>query len=226
MCFLKINDGWHISSWVLKLLANLTQTRAESAVPSSMFYCGSVCFRILVQQVFMLTQKKMIIQCPAVQLVDFFTKPMRHRKQDASVLYIHLSGSVHYLDEMSLRWMYPSLLSGTCLKEELTLATGMVKPLIYSFILKSLASQVCTRSRAEIKAPLAVLFRRVAGAEHDTRFRPVVTSYDYDAPLSEAGDPTEKLFAIRDVIKLVLLINLPPAEVLVRLYLCIFLRCD
>lgn len=40
------------------------------------------------------------------------------------------------------------------------------------------------------------------GAEHDTRFRPVVTSYDYDAPLSEAGDPTEKLFAIRDVIKL------------------------
>ncbi|XP_003962025.1 beta-galactosidase-1-like protein [Takifugu rubripes] len=39
------------------------------------------------------------------------------------------------------------------------------------------------------------------GADHDTRFRSVVTSYDYDAPLSEAGDPTEKLFAIRDVIK-------------------------
>lgn len=36
----------------------------------------------------------------------------------------------------------------------------------------------------------------------------MVTSYDYDAPLSEAGDPTEKLFAIRDVIKLVPLINL------------------
>lgn len=36
----------------------------------------------------------------------------------------------------------------------------------------------------------------------------MVTSYDYDAPLSEAGDPTEKLFAIRDVIKLVLFINL------------------
>uniref|UniRef100_A0A8C4DG21 Beta-galactosidase n=1 Tax=Dicentrarchus labrax TaxID=13489 RepID=A0A8C4DG21_DICLA len=28
-----------------------------------------------------------------------------------------------------------------------------------------------------------------------------LTSYDYDAPLSEAGDPTEKLLAIRDVIK-------------------------
>uniref|UniRef100_A0A671Z1Q6 Galactosidase, beta 1-like n=1 Tax=Sparus aurata TaxID=8175 RepID=A0A671Z1Q6_SPAAU len=33
------------------------------------------------------------------------------------------------------------------------------------------------------------------------QFRSVVTSYDYDAPLSEAGDPTEKLVAIRDVIK-------------------------
>ncbi|XP_041663167.1 beta-galactosidase-1-like protein [Cheilinus undulatus] len=40
------------------------------------------------------------------------------------------------------------------------------------------------------------------GADHDTRYRAVVTSYDYDAPLSEAGDPTEKLLAIRDVIKL------------------------
>ncbi|KAJ8282344.1 hypothetical protein COCON_G00048630 [Conger conger] len=39
------------------------------------------------------------------------------------------------------------------------------------------------------------------GADHDTRFRSVVTSYDYNAPLSEAGDPTEKLLAIRDVIK-------------------------
>ncbi|XP_071774487.1 beta-galactosidase-1-like protein [Centroberyx gerrardi] len=39
------------------------------------------------------------------------------------------------------------------------------------------------------------------GADHDTRFRSVVTSYDYNAPLSEAGDPTEKLLAIRDVIQ-------------------------
>lgn len=43
----------------------------------------------------------------------------------------------------------------------------------------------------------------------------MVTSYDYDAPLSEAGDPTEKLFAIRDVIKLVLSINPPPSELAV-----------
>ncbi|XP_071379124.1 beta-galactosidase-1-like protein [Centroberyx affinis] len=39
------------------------------------------------------------------------------------------------------------------------------------------------------------------GADHDSRFRSVVTSYDYNAPLSEAGDPTEKLLAIRDVIQ-------------------------
>lgn len=40
-----------------------------------------------------------------------------------------------------------------------------------------------------------------AGADLDSRFRSVVTSYDYDGPLSEAGDPTEKLFAIRNVIQ-------------------------
>jgi len=31
-------------------------------------------------------------------------------------------------------------------------------------------------------------------------YSPQLTSYDYDAPLTEAGDPTEKYFAIRDVI--------------------------
>lgn len=51
------------------------------------------------------------------------------------------------------------------------------------------------------------------GADHDNRFRSVVTSYDYDAPLTEAGDPTEKLLAIRDVIKQVPLIELPPSKV-------------
>lgn len=53
------------------------------------------------------------------------------------------------------------------------------------------------------------------GADHDSRFRSVVTSYDYDAPLSEAGDPTEKLLDIRDVIKQVALIELPPTKVVV-----------
>ncbi|NWW64983.1 BGAL galactosidase, partial [Ifrita kowaldi] len=38
------------------------------------------------------------------------------------------------------------------------------------------------------------------GADYKDQYKPVTTSYDYDAPLSEAGDPTEKLFAIRKVI--------------------------
>uniref|UniRef100_A0A803YBQ2 Beta-galactosidase n=1 Tax=Meleagris gallopavo TaxID=9103 RepID=A0A803YBQ2_MELGA len=43
-----------------------------------------------------------------------------------------------------------------------------------------------------------------SGADFKGQYKPVTTSYDYDAPLSEAGDPTEKLFAIRTVISKVL----------------------
>lgn len=32
-------------------------------------------------------------------------------------------------------------------------------------------------------------------------YEPQPTSYDYDAPLSEAGDLTEKYFALREVIQ-------------------------
>lgn len=38
------------------------------------------------------------------------------------------------------------------------------------------------------------------GANHKGRYLPLATSYDYDAPLDEAGDPTAKYFAFRDVI--------------------------
>lgn len=38
------------------------------------------------------------------------------------------------------------------------------------------------------------------GANFDSHYIPELTSYDYDAPLDEAGDPTEKYFAIRNVI--------------------------
>ena len=38
------------------------------------------------------------------------------------------------------------------------------------------------------------------GANDKGRYLPLVTSYDYDAPLDEAGDPTEKYYALRDVI--------------------------
>ncbi|XP_005395626.1 PREDICTED: beta-galactosidase-1-like protein [Chinchilla lanigera] len=38
------------------------------------------------------------------------------------------------------------------------------------------------------------------GADDKGRFLPITTSYDYDAPISEAGDPMPKLFALRNVI--------------------------
>ena len=41
------------------------------------------------------------------------------------------------------------------------------------------------------------------GAEilKDSKYCPEPTSYDYDAPLSEAGDPTDKYYAIKKVIE-------------------------
>ena len=38
------------------------------------------------------------------------------------------------------------------------------------------------------------------GANDKGRYLPLVTSYDYDAPLDEAGNPTAKFYAFRDVI--------------------------
>lgn len=39
------------------------------------------------------------------------------------------------------------------------------------------------------------------GANCMGEYQPTVTSYDYDAPLSECGDPTEKFYAVQKVIK-------------------------
>ncbi|GAA4783590.1 glycoside hydrolase family 35 protein [Microbacterium gilvum] len=39
-----------------------------------------------------------------------------------------------------------------------------------------------------------------SGANDKGRYLPITTSYDYDAPLDEAGDPTEKFHAFREVI--------------------------
>ncbi|KAM5124837.1 beta-galactosidase-1-like protein isoform 2-T2 [Mantella aurantiaca] len=38
------------------------------------------------------------------------------------------------------------------------------------------------------------------GADYKKKYKPITTSYDYDAPLTESGDPTHKLLAIRSVI--------------------------
>ncbi|KAM5312233.1 beta-galactosidase-1-like protein 3 isoform 1-T1 [Glossophaga mutica] len=48
------------------------------------------------------------------------------------------------------------------------------------------------------------------GATHFDRHRGVVTSYDYDAVLTEAGDYTEKYFKLRKLLGSVLAIPLPP----------------
>jgi beta-galactosidase len=39
------------------------------------------------------------------------------------------------------------------------------------------------------------------GANQYETYKPIISSYDYDSPLDEAGRPTEKFFALRDVIK-------------------------
>jgi beta-galactosidase len=44
-------------------------------------------------------------------------------------------------------------------------------------------------------------FGFMSGANFDHAFQPDTTSYDYDAPLDEAGRPTKKFFAFRDVIE-------------------------
>ncbi|MBW8750391.1 MAG: beta-galactosidase [Propionibacteriales bacterium] len=43
-------------------------------------------------------------------------------------------------------------------------------------------------------------FGLTSGANDKGVYRPTVTSYDYDAPLDEAGNPTPKYFAFREVI--------------------------
>ena len=44
-------------------------------------------------------------------------------------------------------------------------------------------------------------FGFTSGANHYEKFAPDVTSYDYDALLSECGDVTNKYYAVRDIIK-------------------------
>lgn len=43
-------------------------------------------------------------------------------------------------------------------------------------------------------------FGLTSGANDKGRYLPIVTSYDYDAPLDEAGNPTQKFYAFREVI--------------------------
>lgn len=58
-------------------------------------------------------------------------------------------------------------------------------------------------------------FTAGANAFNQTQFQPDVTSYDYDAPINEQGRPTEKYYALRDLIARYLKSKLPdvPAPV-------------
>ncbi len=53
-------------------------------------------------------------------------------------------------------------------------------------------------------------FGFTSGANHYELFKPDVTSYDYDAPLTECGDITPKYMALREVIKKYVDYDLPP----------------
>ncbi|NWZ77458.1 BGAL galactosidase, partial [Poecile atricapillus] len=64
----------------------------------------------------------------------------------------------------------------------------------------SINMQVVSWQRAQYMFHGGTNFAYWSGADYKDQYKPVTTSYDYDAPLSEAGDPTEKLFAIRTVI--------------------------
>ncbi len=52
-------------------------------------------------------------------------------------------------------------------------------------------------------------FGFMAGANRGSAYQPDVSSYDYDAPVNEAGVPTEKFFAIREILQRQTA-NLPP----------------
>ena len=53
-------------------------------------------------------------------------------------------------------------------------------------------------------------FGFTSGANHYEKFAPDVTSYDYDAILTECGDVTEKYYAVREVFKKYIDYELPP----------------
>lgn len=60
-------------------------------------------------------------------------------------------------------------------------------------------------------------FGFMGGANFETKYRPIATTYDRDSPFDEAGRPTEKFFAIREVITKYRNSDLPPLPEPLRL---------
>lgn len=98
--------------------------------------------------------------------------------------------------------------TGICSRGAPTSATGVVS------LSLSWGRAPRARDLARQADPLHPALSPGPGADYKGRYKPVTTSYDYDAPLSEAGDPTVKLFAIREVIAKVLSRWLVPAPFL------------
>ncbi|NWU76194.1 BGAL galactosidase, partial [Onychorhynchus coronatus] len=70
-----------------------------------------------------------------------------------------------------------------------------------AWVARGLEDMLQLGASVNMQSPFLLLtFLPWPGADYKDQYKPVTTSYDYDAPLSEAGDPTEKLFAIRTVI--------------------------
>jgi beta-galactosidase len=44
-------------------------------------------------------------------------------------------------------------------------------------------------------------FGFMSGANYDLKYEPTITSYDYNAPLNEAGDRTPTYYAIRNLME-------------------------
>ena len=73
-----------------------------------------------------------------------------------------------------------------------------------------LALNLVCFTRLLIIGTIVYLLRWNLGALPSNTYTPCITSYDYDAPLTEAGDPTEKYFLIRNVTSKVLSLSLKP----------------
>ena len=85
--------------------------------------------------------------------------------------------------------------------------TGQGKPYNAKELEKDL-EEILFNSKYEISINFYMFFGGTnfgftSGGSHfpNEKYSPVVTSYDYDAPLNESGDPTEKYFAIQRTMK-------------------------
>ena len=86
----------------------------------------------------------------------------------------------------------------------------VVPPEKYSVVLDSLLSAGISVNMYMFHGGTTRAFMNGANYNNNSSFEPQISSYDYDAPLDEAGNPTAKFMAFRSVIQK----HLPPGETL------------